>query len=76
MKTKQQQKDEAYVAFRAIRDPALKVYEVIAGSAWEAYKAITDPALKVYEAKCREIDEQVDEDIKIIDGKRYKLIKE
>ena len=65
MKTKQQQKDEAYVAFQAIRDPA-----------YVAFRAITDPAYEIYKAKCREIDEQADEDIKIIDGKKNKLIKE
>ena len=49
--TKQEQKDEAF----------------------KAYEAIRDPAFKTYEAKCKEIDAQEDE-IKIIDGKRYKLI--
>ena len=41
----------------------------------KAYDAIIVPALKIYEAKCKEIDKQKD-DIKIIDGKRYKLIEE
>ncbi len=44
------------------KDEAYKAYEAIQGPAWEAYKA-----------KIKEID---GEDIKIIDGKRYKLIEE
>ena len=43
--------------------------------ALKAYHAITDPAFETYLAKCKEIDAQ-EEDIKTIDGKRYKLIKE
>jgi len=35
------------------------------------YNAIKEPALKEYKAKCNEIDEL---DIKIIDGKKYKLV--
>jgi len=60
--TKQEQKNEAYKAYEAIKDPADKTY-----------KAIINPAFKAYLAKCEEIDAQEDE-IKIIDGKRYKLI--
>jgi len=60
--TKQEQKNEAYKAYEAIKDPAFK-----------AYLAIRDPAHEDYLAKCEEIDAQEDE-IKIIDGKRYKLI--
>jgi len=43
--------------------------------AYKKYKAINDPAWEEYKAKCEAIDEQDLEDIKIIDGKRYKLIK-
>jgi len=46
------------------KDEALEAYEAIAGSAYDAYQA-----------KCREIDERAD-DIKIIDGKKYKLVEE
>jgi len=62
MKTKQEQKAEALKAYKAIIDPALKIYNGIA-----------EPATEAYDAKLREIDGQ---DIKIIDGKRYKLIEE
>ena len=41
--------------------------------AWQEYQAITSPAWKEYVLKCKMIDEQ-EEDIKIIDGKKYKLI--
>ena len=44
--------------------------------ALEAYIAIQAPALKAYLAKCDEIEQQEDDDIRIIDGKRYKLIEE
>ncbi len=60
--TKQQQKEQAY-----------KEYEAIIAPAYKEYLAIEEPALKEYKAKCKEIDEQ-EEDIKIIDGKRYKLV--
>ena len=43
--------------------------------AWKAYDAIEAAELKAYYAKCKEIDAQ-EEDIKTIDGKRYKLIAE
>ena len=39
--------------------------------AYAEYNAIREPAYKEYQAKCNEIDEQ---DIKIIDGKKYKLV--
>jgi len=51
MKTKEEQKEEAQ----------------------KAYKAIVDPAREIYLAKLREIDE---DDIKIINGKKYKLVEE
>ena len=52
IKTKQQQKDEAYTAYEEL--------VVLAG--------------EVYDEKIRKIAER--DDIKIIDGKRYKLIKD
>jgi len=60
--TKREQKNEAWKVYHAIIDPAMEAYEAIQAPAWEAYNA-----------KCREIDQQKD-DIRIIDGKRYKLI--
>lgn len=47
MKTKEQQKDEAWETYKAIKDPA-----------HEAYEAIENPAYDAYQAKCREIDAQ------------------
>jgi len=73
--TKQEQKDEAYKVYLDIRDQAFKAYKAIIDPAYKAYLAIRDPACEDYEAKCEEIDAQEDE-IKIIDGKRYKLINE
>jgi len=82
--TKQEQKDEAYEDYEAIIDQAFKAHEAIIDQAYKTYKAIRDQAFKAHEdmidqafkaylAKCKEIDAQEDE-IKIIDGKRYKLI--
>jgi len=51
-KTKEQRKDEALKAYRAIYIPAYKIYEAIEGPAWETYKA-----------KCIEIDEEIVEEI-------------
>jgi len=45
MKTKQEQKDEAWKVYIAIQAPALKAHEAIIDPAWEAYLA-----------KCDEID--------------------
>jgi len=70
--TKQEQKAEAWEAYEAIAEPARKAYYTIVDPAWKAYEVIADPAWEAYEAKCREIDKQ--ETIKIIDGKRYRLI--
>ena len=39
--------------------------------ALKEYLAIKEPAFKEYQSKCNEIDEL---DIKIIDGKKYKLV--
>jgi len=74
--TKKEQKAEAWKVYIAIQAPALKAYNAITDPARESYKAITDPAWKAYLAKCDEIEQQEDDDIRIIDGKRYKLIEE
>jgi len=58
--TKQEQKDKAYAEYNAIEEPAYKEYQ-----------AIEKQAFKEYQSKCNEIDEL---DIKIIDGKKYKLV--
>jgi len=82
--TKEKQKKEAYEIFRLIKKPADQAFEVIADPirkeyqskidpALKAYNSIVDLAVKVLEARLREIDEQ---DIKIIDGKKYMLMKE
>ena len=47
---KQEQKDEAWEKYEAIKDPAL-----------EKCKATTDQALEEYYAKCKKIDEQVED---------------
>ena len=84
--TKQEQKDAAWKAYRAIQGPALKDYEAIQEPAWKAYRAIQEPAwkayraiqrpaLKAYEAERDRIDSEPDEDIIEVDGKRYQLIK-
>jgi len=86
MTTKKQQKDEAFKVFDAIRglarktydairDQADKAYDAIVDPAYQAYNAIVDLARNAYNAKCKEIDEQ-GEDIRVINGKRYKLIEE
>ena len=80
--TKQEQKDKAYAEYNAIIQQAYKKYRAIQGPAYKKYRAIEEAALKEYQAiekqsykeyqaKCNEIDEQ---DIKIIDGKKYKLV--
>jgi len=60
MKSKKQQKKEAWRAFRAIEDPAWEAYKAIYDPAWEVYLAIHDPAWETYKAKCKEIDEQAE----------------
>ena len=70
---KQEQKDRAWQEYQAIKEPAREKYKAIYEQADKEYEAITEPARKKYYAKCRAIDEQ-DKDIKIIDGKKYKLI--
>jgi len=74
--TKQEQKDEAWEAFSAIVNPAKEALDAIVKPAREACQAIEAPAWKAYLAKCDEIEQQKDDDIRIIDGKRYKLIEE
>jgi len=64
----------AWEAYKAIEAPAREAYEAIEVSADEAYQAIEAPLWKAYQAKCKQIDEE--EHIKIIDGKRYKLMEE
>jgi len=44
-------------------------------AAWKAYRAIQVPALKAYEAERDRINNEPDEDIIEVDGKRYQLIK-
>ena len=58
--TKQEQKDKAYAEYNAIIEPE-----------YAEYRAIEKQANKEYQSKCNEIDEL---DIKIIDGKKYKLV--
>ena len=50
-RTKQQQKDEDWRIYIAARDVA-----------WGYYWGIRDTARKIYEVKCKQIDEQPDED--------------
>jgi len=74
MTTKQQQKNEAYKAFKAIVDPARKAYNAkrdlalnaIVDLAFKAYKAKVDLARNVYNAKCKEIDDQEELTVKDI----------
>ena len=73
--TKQERKDAAMKAYKAIEEPALKAYKAIEEPAWEAYKAIKVLAWKAYEAELERIDSEPDEDIIEVDGKRYQLIK-
>ena len=44
-------------------------------AAWKAYEAIQVPARETYEAELERIDNEPDEDIIEVDGKRYQLIK-
>jgi len=79
MTTKQQQKDKALKVFDAIRGLAYQAYDAIVDPADKVFDAIVDPALKAYDAKCKEIneqEEQIEEQIMVINGKRYKLIEE
>ena len=62
--TKQEQKDAAFKAYEAIEEPA-----------WKDYKAIRETAWKAYEAERDRINNEPDNEIIEIDGKRYQLIK-
>jgi len=73
--TKEEQKDAALKAYQTIEVRAWKAYEAIQVPALKAYKAIREPALKAYEAELERIDNEPDEDIIEVDGKRYQLIK-
>ena len=73
--TKQERKDAALKAYRAIQRPALEAYLDIQEPAWKAYRAIQVPALKAYEAERDRINNEPDNEIIEIDGKRYQLIK-
>ena len=84
--TKQEQKDAALKAYRAIQVPALKAYKAEREPAWKAYKTIEEPAWKAYEAiqeparkayreEIERINNEPDKDIIEVDGKWYQLIK-
>ena len=73
--TKQERKDAALEAYEAIQAPALKAYKTIEEPAYQAYEAIREPAWKAYEAELERIDNEPDEEIIEVDGKRYQLIK-
>jgi len=62
--TKQEQKDAALKAYRAIQVPANEAYEAIEVPAWKAYKA-----------EIKRIDSEPDNEIIEVDGKSYQLIK-
>ena len=53
------------------QEQAYKKYLAIEGPAYKKYQAIEEQALNEYQSKRNEIDEL---DIKIIDGKKYKLV--
>ena len=73
--TKQERKDAAWKAYRAIQEPAWKAYRAIKEPAWKAYEAIQVPAWKDYGAEIERIDSEPDNEIIEVDGKRYQLIK-
>ena len=73
--TKQEQKDAVLKAYQTIEARAWKAYEAIREPALKAYEAIREPALKACEAELERIDNEPDEDIIEVDGKRYQLIK-
>ena len=73
--TKQERKDAAMKAYKAIQAPASEDYKAIQTPAWEDYKAIEEPAWEDYLAELNKIDNEPDEDIIEVDGKRYQLIK-
>jgi len=57
------------------KDAALKAYQTIEVLAYEAYISIKEPAWKDYKAEIDRINNEPDEDIIEVDGKRYQLIK-
>jgi len=65
--TKDQRKNIAYKEYEKAREPA-----------WKEYMKIDIPAWKKYQKKCDEIDNELVEveEIKIIDGRKYKLVEE
>ena len=69
--TKQERKDAAWEAYRAFRVPAWKAYEAIQVPALEAYHAIRVSAWKAYKAELKRINNEPDEDIIEVEGKRY-----
>ena len=88
--SKQEQKDEAFEIYQEAIVPAEKIYQEAIAPAKKIYQKekapaeknfqeATDPFWKTYQEKCNEINnqeaEQEDETIKIIDGKKYQLIK-
>ena len=62
--TKEEQRDAAWKAYQAIKVPAM-----------EAYKAIQVSAEEAYQAELNKINNEPDEGIIEVDGKRYQLIK-
>ena len=68
--TKQEQKDAAWETYEATRVPAWKAYRAIKEPARETYEAIEVPAWEAYVAELKKIDNEPDEDIIEVDGKR------
>ena len=62
--TKKEQRAAAWEAYEAIQRPA-----------WKDYGDIQEPAWKDYVAEIERINNEPDEDIIEVDGKRYQLIK-
>ena len=77
--SKQEQKDEAFKIYQEAIAPAEKIYQKEKALAEKNFQETTDLFWKTYQEKCNEINnqeaEQEDETIKIIDGKKYQLIK-
>ena len=76
--TKEERKAIAYEEYEKSRAPAWKEYEKIINPALKEYEKIRKLAWKEYEKKCKEIDDEPEEveKIKIIDGRKYKLVEE
>ena len=73
--TKQERVDAAWEDYQAIREPAWKAYQAIIEPAYEVYQSIREPAYEAYLAELDRTDNEPDEDIIEVDGKRYQLIK-